>query len=96
MGKLVRSECKKLQFLKLLKKFFFVFRWEKTSLSALQALIRYKLLDSVVEKALGEDYSDTYVRFGRKKNPTSSELQWGFRKREKRKLERIKHNILLP
>ena len=47
-------------------------------LSALQAIIRHKLLDSVIEKALAEDYSDTYVRLGCKKvktNPSSSELQ---------------------
>ena len=31
-----------------------------------------------------------------KKKSTSSELQWGFRRRGKRKLRRIKHNILLP
>ena len=64
---LVPLGCTNLRFLRLFKKFYFVFRWEKTCLNALQALIRYKLLDSVIEKALGEDYSDTYVRFGHEK-----------------------------
>ena len=83
---LVPSGCKKLQFLKLLKKLSFAFRW-KTCVSALQAPIRYKLLDSVIEKTVEEHYSDTYVRFGHKrnkKNPTSSESQLGFRRREKK------------
>ena len=93
MGMLTPSWCKKLQSLNF-SNFIVVFRYEKTCLSAFQALFRYKLLDSAVEKALEEDYSDCNVCFGRKKNknkneknPKSSELQWDLEEEKKENLE---------
>ena len=97
---LVPSGCKKLQFLKLFKNASFVFRWGRTCLRALQTLITYNLLDSVIEKALKEDYSDIHVRFGHKKNLKKilHHLHYSeaLEEEKKRKLGRIKHNILLP